>query len=150
MGKYGFNENELVKTVTTMIDKDGFNKKVVTYGKPEPPKPAPIEVGTLSGANGSDATKFDVTLVVINVPEDADIYFKLFNSDDEYEFEVGDTIESSDLATYTEADTEISDIAAVMGVDAALTGGAKVYYQVYAVDAESVVLDKAKAEVDLS
>ena len=29
MSKYGFNENELRKTVVDMIDKDGFHKKVV-------------------------------------------------------------------------------------------------------------------------
>ena len=34
MSKYGFNENEVVKTITDMIDKDGFHKQVVTYGKP--------------------------------------------------------------------------------------------------------------------
>lgn len=33
MSKYGFNENELRKTITTQIDKDGFHKETVTYGK---------------------------------------------------------------------------------------------------------------------
>ena len=32
MSKYGFDEKELRKTIVTMIDKDGFHKKVVTYG----------------------------------------------------------------------------------------------------------------------
>lgn len=147
MGKYGFNENELVKTITTMIDKDGFHKDVVTYGKPEP---VHISTGTATSANAVDGTKVDVTLVTINVPEDAAVYFKAFDSDDEYEFEVGDEIESSDLLTYTEADTEVSGIGAAIGVDSAVTGGAKVYYQVYAADDENVVLDRAKVEVDLS
>ena len=147
MGKWGFNENELAKTITTMIDKDGFHKEVVTYGKPEP---AHIATGTATSANAVDATKFDVTLVTINVPEDAAVYFKAFDSDDEYEFEVGDEIESSDLLTYTEADTEVSGIGAVLGVDSAVTGGATVYYQVYAADDANVVLDRAKVEVELS
>lgn len=33
MSKYGFNENEVRKTITTQIDKDGFHKQTVTYGK---------------------------------------------------------------------------------------------------------------------
>ena len=32
MSKYGFNENELRKTVIDMIDKDGFHKTVTLYG----------------------------------------------------------------------------------------------------------------------
>lgn len=32
MSTRGFNENELVKTIITQIDKDGFNKKTVLYG----------------------------------------------------------------------------------------------------------------------
>ena len=33
MSTRGFNENELVKTIITQIDKDGFNKKTVLYGE---------------------------------------------------------------------------------------------------------------------
>lgn len=33
MSTRGFNENELVKTIVTQIDKDGFNKKTVLYGE---------------------------------------------------------------------------------------------------------------------
>ena len=30
MSKYGFNENEIVKTVVDMVDKDGFHNEIVT------------------------------------------------------------------------------------------------------------------------
>lgn len=33
MSKYGFNPNELRKTIVTQIDKDGFHNRTVTYGK---------------------------------------------------------------------------------------------------------------------
>lgn len=106
--------------------------------------------GIISNANLVAGGTFDITLLTLNVPEDAAVYFKTFETDDEYEFEVGDEIENSDLLTYTEADTEFSDIGAVMGIDSAVEGGAKVYYQVYAADDNNIVLDRAKAEVDLS
>ena len=147
MSKHGFNENELRKTITVMVDKDGFHKEVVSYGKPEP---AHIVTGIASNANEVAGGTFDITLLTLNVPEDASVYFKEFETDDEYEFEVGDEIENSDLLTYTEADTEFSDIGAVMGIDSAVEGGAKVYYQVYATDDNNIVLDRTKTEVDLS
>ena len=149
MGKYGFNENELVKTVTDMIDKDGFHKQVITYGKPEPEVP-PIAAGTVASANAVDATKFDVTLIVTDVPEDALVYAKASATDDDYDLDIGDELESSALASYIALDTEISGISAVLGVDSAVTGGGTVYYHVYAVDVDSIVLDRTKTEADLS
>lgn len=28
MGKYGFNKNEIRKTIVTMVDKDGFHREI--------------------------------------------------------------------------------------------------------------------------
>ena len=45
MSKYGFNENEVRKTIVDMIDKDGFHKETVYDGKYESGTVAPFGVG---------------------------------------------------------------------------------------------------------
>lgn len=153
MGKYGFNENELRKTTTVMVDKDGFHKEVVSYGKP---KPAPISAGAAISENGTDATESDITLLVMNVPVNPDpesenpnalVCVLPSDTDDEWEHEIGDTIES--LSGYLAATMVFGDVNAALVVDEGLDAGDKVYFQIYATDDDYKVLDRAKIAVEI-
>ena len=153
MSKYGFNENEIVKTVVDMVDKDGFHKEVVTYGKPEPepePEVAHIEVATHLSTNAVESEKSDATLLIINVGEDADVYVKPGSTDSDYELDIGDVLENPNGGSYLSANVVFSSIGAVLVVDEALTSGSTVYYQIYTVDSEYKVLDRAKALAEVT
>ena len=153
MSKYGFNENEIVKTVVDMVDKDGFHKEVVTYGKPEPEpeqEVAHIELATHLSANAVGSEKSDATLLVINVGEDADVYVKPDSTDSDYELDIGDVLENPNGGSYLSANVVFSSIGAVLVVDEALTSGSTVYYQIYTVDSEYKVLDRAKALAEVT
>lgn len=102
MGKYGFNENEIVKTVTDMIDKDGFHKEVVTYGKPEP-APTPVApafaAGFLSLEDSDLVGGSKVTVLFVNIPEDTYVSFDYSGTDTGYRYDIGDTIDIMQHAT---------------------------------------------------
>lgn len=51
MSKYGFNPNELRKTIVTQIDKDGFHNTTVTYGKD-------------SGGSESESSDFSTATII--------------------------------------------------------------------------------------
>lgn len=153
MSKYGFSEKELRKTTTVMVDKDGFHKEVVTYGKP---KPAPISAGSAISENGTDNTKSDITLLMMNVPNNPDpesenpnalVYALASDTDDEWAHEIGETIES--LTGYLAATMVFGDANAALTVDEGLDAGDKVYFQIYATDDEYKVLDRTKITVEI-
>lgn len=80
MGKYGFNENEIVKTIVTKIDKDGFHKKEVFEGNVD------------GGGGSSDITYVTMTVasggsaVALGIPaiEDNTDSAKINTSEKEY------------------------------------------------------------------
>ena len=153
MSKYGFNEKELRKTTTVMVDKDGFHKEVVTYGKP---KPAPISAGAAISENATDATESDITLLVMNVPVNPDpesenpnalVYVLASDTDDEWANDIGDTIAST--SGYLTATMIFGDVNAALTVDEGLDAGDKVYFQIYATDDEYKVLDRTKIAVEI-
>lgn len=153
MSKYGFNENELRKTITVMVDKDGFHKEVVSYGKPAP---TPISAGAAISENATDATESDITLLVMNVPANPDpesenpnalVYVLASNTDDEWENDIGDTIAST--SGYLTATMIFGDVNAALTVDEGLAAGDKVYFQIYATDDEYKVLDRTKIAVEI-
>ena len=149
MSKYGFNENEVVKTITTMIDKDGFHKEVITYGKFEPSEKAHIATGLvgLTAPNPLAAEYFDVQLLTINVPEDANIIVKGDTTDEDLEFNIGDTIE--DTSAFIISDFKISGVNAILTVDESREANTTVYYQIYAVNDVYEVLDRTKLTVEV-
>ena len=150
MSKYGFNENELVKTVTDMIEKDGFHKREVTYGKQGGASSASFAVGTMKTENKHNSDKEDVMLFAINFPEDTNGILCIIHPDDvDFEYEVGDTLSPSDIMTYSgdiEFGPGIVGAPIVFALDEAPYEpfGTR-YYHVYAADAEDKVMARAKA-----
>lgn len=156
MSKYGFNENELRKTITVMVDKDGFHKEVVSYGKPAPAQPTPISAGAAISENATDATESDITLLVMNVPVNPDpesenpnalVYVLASTTDDEWANDIGDTIAST--SGYLTATMIFGDVNAALTVDEGRDAGDKVYFQIYATDDEYKVLDRTKITVEI-
>lgn len=61
MSKYGFNENEIVKTIVTKIDKDGFHKKEVFEGNVDGGGgSSDITYATMTVASGGNAVRLSV------------------------------------------------------------------------------------------
>lgn len=61
MSKYGFNENEIVKTIITKIDKDGFHKKEVFEGNVDGGwSSSDITYATMTVASGGSAVEMSL------------------------------------------------------------------------------------------
>ena len=149
MGKYGFNKNELVKSVVDMVDKDGFHKEVVIYGKQGY---TGIKTGLMDLFVDPDEMASDFAhpnLITVNVPDGAEIYALSSETDDSWALNIGDTLD--DTSSFIDENTVIPGINAVRIVDSSYQDGTTVYYQIYAVDSEYKVLDRTKitVEVDL-
>lgn len=148
MGKYGFNEKEIVKTITDMIDKDGFHKEVVTYGKPIPISSG-IESGTFTETNRTNPDLYDVVIITNNVPAESRIAVLPKATNEDYDFEIGDTFGPDGYVI--DAHMTINDINTVISIHQNMPpeGIDAVFYQVYAIshDVDPIVLDRAKTGV---
>ena len=154
MSKYGFNENELVKTVTDMIDKEGFHKREVTYGKQgSGSASASFEVGTLISSSRTTPSNFDVTLIAINIPADCIFVYCVPGSTDyEWICDVGETMTEEMVQSYgqgLEFSPKFAGANAAIAVDPEPEDDVR-YYQAYAIDAEFKVIARVKATADLN
>ena len=67
MSKYGFNENEIVKTIVTKIDKDGFHKKEVFKGNVDGGGgSSDITYATMTVASGGSAVALGIPAIEDN------------------------------------------------------------------------------------
>lgn len=143
---YGFNENELRKTITIQVDKDGFQKKTVTYGKQEEVVPMRADVNV--DADPLDNTKANVTLLVVDLPEEASAVYALpSDTDDEWELDIGDDLEYSVSGSYIASSREFEAVGAAELADTGVDVSSTIYYQIYAVDSDSAVVDRLKLTV---
>ena len=78
------------------------------------------------------------------------MYVKPDSTDSDYELDIGDVLENPNGGSYLSANVVFSSIGAVLVVDEALTSGSTVYYQIYTVDSEYKVLDRAKALAEVT
>lgn len=62
MSKYGFNENEVRKTIVTRIDKDGFHKETVIDGKSSE-ETSDFSTATVTFTNTNTETEKHFTLI---------------------------------------------------------------------------------------
>lgn len=111
MSKYGFDEKELRKTIVTMIDKDGFHKKVVTYGN-EPYSPgSPDDSGDKFIAEVEwDYTNSLPFMFAYNIPSEREGLHAIgyaHTTNAAYEFTIGQKVTMSEA----ESDTLLGDMA---------------------------------------
>lgn len=91
MSKYGFDEKELRKTIVTMIDKDGFHKKVVTEGSSVPELENNELVADICMVP-PNSTNFNIYAIANNIPDGTEVVaFVYFSNLDVYAFDIGDT-----------------------------------------------------------
>lgn len=170
MSKHGFNENELVKTIITMIDKDGFHKEVVSYGNT---LPSTSDSGMRAGGFRFEASA-DATLYIVNVPEklfsanfpEANIFYTTPSFvDEDFYYDIGDDGPYDDPLINTvfyDISAEIVFISeelhiivfthrdAIEQLPIDEDGSTKIYYQIYAVDPESSkIIDRTKAVIGI-
>lgn len=157
MSKYGFNENEVKKTIVTMIDKDGFHKETVYDGKYEADAtPGDTEEFSAEGYiyDNPVAEAKETVIFVINVPDNAEVIGTSSKTDIDYEMNIGDnTQDVPDIAIMYNPFTVLPTIQAA-GFTKISTDG-KVgaiapehFYQIYAVDSTShKVLKRVKIEL---
>ena len=153
MSKYGFNENEVKKTIVTMVDKDGFHKETVYDGKYEASNTAEFSAEGYIYDN-PDAGAKETVIFVINVPDNAEVIGTSSKTDRDYEMNIGDnTQDLPDIAIMYNPFTVLPTIQAA-GFTKISTDG-KVgaiapehFYQIYAVDSTShKVLKRVKIEL---
>ena len=152
MSKYGFNENEVRRTIVDMIDKDGFHKETVYDGKYESGTVAPFGVGIHSdhGVRQDDDVVFNHMIVAINAPDDCYIFATINETDTEYELNIGDAIPDNSAFNYLDDDLfEFPSIKARCGFHEYILDRwvDHFYYNIYLVDRESYrVIDRTKSE----
>lgn len=110
MKKHGFNENELVKTVVDMVDKDGFHKQVVNYGKSMADS-SEMKVSMIEMS--ADGTDLAIKMIAVNVPSSHNVYFAIGQADSDFSCDVGETLDTRGLDV---GETNLSDIKAVYGI----------------------------------
>ena len=154
MSKYGFNENEVRRTIVDMIDKDGFHKETVYDGKYEPGTVAPFGAAGFSdaGEGNIDDVNYYHILIVVNVPDNSDFYASVYETDTEYELNVGDTMPTGDVSFSMLSGRHFPNIKAFYVVylytlDHWHRGA--FYYNLYSVDHNTgVITDRTKFEMN--
>lgn len=155
MSKYGFNENEVRKTIVDMIDKDGFHKETVYDGKYESGTVPSFGAAGISnpGESADDEVNYYHMLFVVNVPGDSDFYVSVHEADTEYELNVGDTMPTGDTSFSMLSGTHFPDIRAFYGTNVYTLdhwGNGVFYYNLYSVDHDTgVITDRTKFEVNI-
>lgn len=153
MSKYGFNENEVKRTIVDMIDKDGFHKETVYDGKYEFGTVAPFGAAGISdaGEGNIDDVNYYHTLIVVNVPDNSDFYASVHEADAEYELNVGDTMPTGDVSFSMLSGMRFPDIRAFYGVNPYTLDHwhrGDFYYNIYSVDHDTgVINDRTKGKV---
>lgn len=152
MSKYGFNENEVKKTIVTMIDKDGFHKETVYDGKCEASS-APVDPSAFAvqgWCESNDSTQPAThQMIAVNVPGGTRVNWIMSETDDDWSYDVGDTMDAVGLHGLNNS-PELTDINAAYGVNTFEPGQAPgiAYYQFYLVkSATSEILARAKAQI---
>ena len=153
MSKYGFNENEVKKTIVTMIDKDGFHKETVYDGKYEASSTAEFSAEGYIYDNPVAGAK-ETVIFVINIPDNAEVIGTSSKTDSDYEMNIGDnTQDVPDIAIMYHSFTGLPTIQAACYTQISADGkvGAiapEHFYQIYAVDSTShKVLKRVKIEL---
>lgn len=153
MSKYGFNENEVKKTIVTMIDKDGFHKETVYDGKYEAGSTAEFNADGYIYDNSVAGAK-ETVIFVINVPDNVEVIGTSSNTDSDYELDIGDnTQDEPEIAIMYRSFTVLPTIQAACYTQISTDGkvGAiapEHFYQIYAVDSTShKVLKRVKIEL---
>lgn len=155
MSKYGFNENEVRKTIVDMIDKDGFHKETVYDGKYEPGTVSSFGAAGISfqGESNDDVVNYYHILFIVNVPGDSDFYVSVHETDTEYELNVGDTMPTGDVSFSMLSGTHFPDIVAFYGqntYEAEHWVDGSFYYNLYSVNHDTgVINDRTKFEVNI-
>ena len=158
MSKYGFDEKELRKTIVTMIDKDGFHKKVVTY-----------DTDGSSEVSGEFRGEVNYTgdnkpaLFVMNLPGKASPVAFAYLTDTDYELSIGDRVTGDHMSRsncfegYLRGQsinlTILDPEGAIQALDPS-GNSEKIYCHVYAVDGNAsegvyTVRDRIKLEINI-
>lgn len=151
MGKYGFNENEVKKTIVTMVDKDGFHKETVYDGKYEASSsPVDTPAFAVQGWCWTNSSNEPAThqMIAVNVPNGHRVDWIMSETDDDWSFDVGDTIEVGLHALINSPD--LTDIGAAYGVNTFEPGQSPgiSYYQFYLVNPTTgKILARTKAQI---
>lgn len=154
MSKYGFNENEVRKTIVDMIDKDGFHKETVYDGKYESGTVPSFGAAGISfpGESQDDVVNYYHMLFVVNVPDNSDFYVSAYETDTEYELNVGDTMPTEGVFSMLSG-THFPNIRAFYGTNTYAADGwvtGAFYYNIYLVDHDThVIKDRTKCEVNM-
>lgn len=151
MSKYGFNENELRKTIVTAIDKDGFHKKTLFEGKSESAdKKMEAEIAFVDFLGLQNAA------LVINVPNNPDsgssnplarLYALTLIEDGEWVYDIGDTLDGPGLKTVYSPFVTSADLnAAAFAFD--IGYGESKFIQIYATNDDDVVIDRVRLKAE--
>lgn len=154
MSKYGFDENEVRKTIVDMIDKDGFHKETIYDGKYESGTVLSFGAAGISspGEGQDDVVNYYHMLFVVNVPDNSDIYVSAYETDTEYELNVGDVMPIDGIFSMLSG-THFPNIRAFYGANNYTLdhwGLGVFYYNLYSVDHDTnVIKDRTKCEVNI-
>ena len=141
---YGFDEKLIVETTTIDKDKNGFIRKTMKDTDTDDISERSFEVASFIIENSDDATKSDVFLVAMNVPEDADVYYGFFKPNAEYQYDTGEQADMSQYFPFIDYDLNLA-----LGRDLALVGGSASCYHIYAIGVDNIVLARTKIEVEI-
>lgn len=143
MSKYGFNENEVKKTIVTMIDKDGFHKETVYDGKYEASSvPVDPSAFTAQGwcAEGRSVDPTMHHIIAINVPDTDGVFYFSNETDTDYEFNIGDVVlNNTEFENGLNNSPVLSDIKVRYGTKEYESGTCPeiVYYQLYSLNRDT-------------
>ena len=152
MSKYGFNENEIRRSVVDMVDKDGFHKEFVVDGKYQPDESEGFAIDYYFDEYGT------VAVLMVNIPVDLDLSFEeannhvyslLSDTDIDWVRNVGDSIGEHpyDDVTWSHPFLYFPSLNAAAEVLFSVEFGEIKYYQVYIVDDNFKVIDRKKLEI---
>ena len=152
MSKYGFNENEVKKTIVTMIDKDGFHKETVYDGKYEASS-APVDTSAFAVQGWCESIESTQPathhMIAVNVPDGRRVNWIMSETDDDWSYNVGDTIDTAGLHALNNS-PDLTDINAAYGVNTFEAGQAPgiAYYQFYLANpTNNEILARTKAQI---
>lgn len=143
-GSPGFSEELITEAILIEKDKHGFIRKTVKDADTNDISERSFEVASFTIENSDDATKSDVFLVAMNVPEGADVYYGFFKPNAEYQYDIGEQADMGQYFSFIGYDINLA-----LGCDLALNGGSTTCYHVYAVGIDNIILAKAKIEVEV-
>lgn len=153
MSKYGFNENEVKKTIVTMIDKDGFHKETTYDGKYEAGDTVEFDAEGYIYDNSVAGAK-ETVIFVINVPDNAEVIGSHSDTDIDYTLDIGDnTPDVAEINSPYFSFTGLPTIQAACYTNILADGKVGTmdperFYQIYAVDSTShKVIKRVKIEL---